>query len=94
MDSITQIVLGAAVGEAVCGKRAGNKAIIWGAVAGTIPDLDVLAAPFQDLVQQLSFHRGITHSILFAVVTAPIFGYLLKKLHRKDETTFRDWILL
>ena len=42
MDSLSQIVLGAAVGEAVLGRRIGNRAMIWGAVAGTIPDMDVL----------------------------------------------------
>ena len=43
MDSITQIVLGAAVGEVVAGKKMGGKAALWGAIAGTIPDLDVFA---------------------------------------------------
>ncbi len=36
MDSLTQIVLGASVGEAVLGKKVGNKAILWGAIAGTL----------------------------------------------------------
>lgn len=94
MDSLTQIVLGAAVGEAVCGKKAGNKAILWGAVAGTIPDLDVLSAPFLELPDELYFHRGITHSFFFAVITAPVFGWLVHKLYPKDETTYRDWTLL
>ena len=42
MDSLSQLVLGAAVGEAVLGRKLGNKAILWGAIGGTIPDLDVL----------------------------------------------------
>ena len=42
MDSLTQIVLGAAVGEATLGRKVGNKALLWGAIAGTIPDLDVV----------------------------------------------------
>jgi inner membrane protein len=94
MDSITQIVLGASVGEAVCGKRAGNKALVWGAVAGTIPDLDVLATPFMDMVDQLDFHRGVTHSILFALVVSPLLGGLVKRIHRHDPATFRDWTLV
>jgi inner membrane protein len=44
MDSLTQIVLGAAVGELVLGKKLGNKAILLGAVAGTLPDLDVVTS--------------------------------------------------
>ena len=42
MDSLTQIVLGAAVGEVVLGKKIGNRAMSWGAVGGAIPDLDDL----------------------------------------------------
>ena len=42
MDSITQAALGAAVGEGVLGRRIGNRAPIWGAVLGTLPDLDVV----------------------------------------------------
>lgn len=94
MDSISQIVLGAAVGEAVCGKRAGNKALYWGALAGTIPDLDILASPFLDMVGELTFHRSITHSFFFAFLVSPLLGWLVKKLYAKDETTCKDWTLL
>lgn len=94
MDSVSQIVLGAAVGEVVCGKRAGNKALLWGAIAGTIPDLDMLASPFLDTVQELYYHRSITHSVFFAIVASPFFAWILKRFYKKDETTFRDWTLL
>lgn len=91
MDSLTQIVLGAAVGEAVLGKKLGNKALLWGAIAGTIPDLDVLAGSFQDLVQELYYHRSITHSILFALVISPLFAWILRKIFRKSEVNFKEW---
>lgn len=42
MDSLTQIALDAAVGETVLGQRVGRKAALWGAILGTLPDLDVL----------------------------------------------------
>ena len=79
MDSLTQIVLGAAVGEAVLGKKIGNKAMLYGAIAGTIPDLDVLASNYTDTVTALEMHRGFTHSILFSIIFAPIFGWLVSK---------------
>jgi len=41
MDSLTQIVLGGAIGELVAGRKMGNRAVLWGAIAGTIPDLNV-----------------------------------------------------
>ena len=94
MDSLTQIVLGASVGEAVAGKKVGNKAMLWGAVAGTIPDLDVLLNPMLDTVEQLSFHRSMTHSFLFAFIAAPLFGLLLQRLYRHKQATARDWTLL
>ena len=94
MDSLTQIVLGAAVGEVVAGKKLGNKALLWGAIAGTIPDLDVLVNPLLDTVQQLSFHRSITHSFLFAFVMSPILGWLLHRLYKKYDAGFWPWTWL
>ena len=82
MDSLTQIVLGAAVGEVVLGRKVGNKAILWGAVAGTIPDLDVLSKYFVDEVSALEMHRGFSHSILFGILFAPVFAILVKKQER------------
>ena len=64
MDSLTQIVLGAAVAEASLGKKIGNRAMVWGAIAGTLPDLDVIANGFMSPVDALAFHRGPTHSAL------------------------------
>ena len=91
MDSLTQIVLGAAVGEAVLGKKVGNKAALFGAIAGTIPDLDVLARFFVDTVTATEWHRGFSHSILFSVLFAPVFGWLVYKMLPKKEATWRDW---
>ncbi|NDK54414.1 metal-dependent hydrolase [Pontibacter fetidus] len=91
MDSLTQIVLGASVGEAILGKKLGNKALLWGGIAGTIPDLDVLASPLLDMVGELSFHRSVTHSFLFAIVVSPLLGLLLKKLFKNNEATWQEW---
>lgn len=69
MDSLTQIVLGASMGEMVAGRKIGNRAMLWGAVAGTIPDLDVFGGVFgMSPEDSLAFHRGISHSLLFAVL--------------------------
>lgn len=94
MDSLTQIVLGASVGEAVAGRKIGNKALLWGAIAGTIPDLDVLASPWLDTVGELSFHRSVTHSFLFALLVSPLLAWLLRRLYKHQRASFRDWALL
>ena len=94
MDSLTQIVLGAAVGEVVLGKKVGNKAMLYGAIAGTIPDLDTLASHFVDTVSALEIHRGFTHSIVFAVVFAPLFGWLISKIEQRSPADRKDWTRL
>ncbi len=94
MDSLTQIVLGAAVGEAVLGKKVGNKAMLYGAIAGTIPDLDVLARFFVDTVTATEWHRGFSHSIFFSILFAPIFGWLVWKLNPKSKASFWNWTTL
>lgn len=72
MDSLTQITLGAAVGEAVLGRQLGNRAIWWGAVFGTLPDMDAVASPFLDSVQFIVYHRGLSHSLLAVAVLSPL----------------------
>ena len=95
MDSLTQIVLGASVGEAVLGKKVGNKAILWGAIAGTIPDLDVILRNFTDEISATQMHRGFSHSIVFAVLIAPLLGWIAKKIHFKlKDVSFKDWTKL
>tara|TARA_R110002153_G_scaffold390_1_gene1900 strand:- start:51 stop:1052 length:1002 start_codon:yes stop_codon:yes gene_type:complete len=91
MDSLTQIVLGAAVGEAVLGKKVGNKAMLYGAIAGTIPDLDVITRYFLDTVTATEWHRGVSHSIFFSIMFAPIFGWLVWKINKKESATWKEW---
>jgi len=81
MDSVSQIVLGAAMGEVVLGRKLGNKAMFWGALGGTIPDLDVITSPLLSEIDSLIFHRGFSHSISFAVLGGIGIGWLVHKLH-------------
>jgi inner membrane protein len=95
MDIVTQTVLGAAVGEVTLGKKAGNKAIMWGAVGGLIPDLDVLITPFFSEVDGLFVHRGFSHSLIFAFLLAPLMGWLIHRIHQKKmNITRREWTIL
>jgi inner membrane protein len=100
MDSLTQIVLGAACGEAILGKKIGNKALLFGAIGGTIPDLDVFFGPlfYKNEIDVMLFHRGFMHSILFSVLGAFLLGWLVHKLYdrgtRLHTTTKKDWTKL
>ena len=86
MDSLTQIVLGASVAEASLGRKIGNKAILIGAIAGTIPDLDIVLRFFVDELSASELHRGFSHSLIFPFFAAPFFGWLLKKKYLKFVT--------
>lgn len=94
MDSITQIALGAAVGEAVLGRRVGNLAPAWGAALGTLPDLDILLYPLLDPVNELAMHRSFSHSILFSLMAAPALGWALARLHRARGVSMASWVWL
>lgn len=91
MDSLTQIVLGAAVSEALLGKKVGWRAAAWGAFAGTLPDLDVLTALVLDPVDYLATHRGFSHSVFFPFIAAPILAWIARSLHRAHEPNIQAW---
>jgi len=91
MDSITQATLGAAVGEALLGKKAGYKAPLLGAVIGTLPDLDILANPFMTVVEQIYFHRSISHSFFTVIVAAPLLGLLLNRYIKNEQSGWKTW---
>ena len=93
MDSLTQIVLGASVAETVGGKKLGNKAALWGAIAGTIPDLDVFLRFFYHPIESSLVHRGFSHSLLFAVFFSPLIAYAVSKLYR-NRHAFKTWFWL
>lgn len=80
MDSITQAALGAAIGEALLGKRVGNKGAVLGAIIATIPDLDVALYLFYDKFEMLSIHRGLSHSIVFSLIGAFCIAYVLQRI--------------
>lgn len=87
MDSITQATLGAAVGEAILGKKIGNRAIAWGLLFGTLPDLDVIANPLLDTAGRLEFHRGSSHSLLVMVIATFLLAKPLSKLWKREKVT-------
>ena len=93
MDSITHLALGACMGEAFAGKTLGKKAMLWGAVAQSIPDIDFVSSFWLNTPESLLAHRGFTHSLLFAGLIIPIFALTADKIHRPHNIAFKTWIL-
>ena len=93
MDSLTHIVLGACTGEALLGKRLGKKAMLWGAIAESIPDIDFIAGFWLNPANDLLAHRGFTHSLLFGVMATPLSALLAEKWHRPHNIRLKQWML-
>ena len=92
MDSLTHIVLGAAVAEVVVGKKIGNKALVIGAIAGNIPDFDSFVSIFLNPVDALFFHRGISHSLLVLAMLVPMLALLMRWADKDSRMEYRDWL--
>jgi inner membrane protein len=91
MDSLTHLVLGAATGELLLGKKLGNKAMLLGALACTIPDCDVILGWINpDPIFQLQTHRSYSHSIFFQLLLALPFAWFSKRWNGQ-EITFLKW---
>ena len=88
MDPLTQGLLGASVGQAFYGRALGRRAVVWGALVGMAPDLDVLASPLRPGGDWL-WHRGPTHALLFGPLVGPAIGWLL---WRKLGGRLSHWI--
>lgn len=81
MDLLTQGVLGAAIGQVGFQQRLGKRAILFGGLAGLLPDADVLwVLASNDFMAMETIHRGLTHSLFFAPMLAVPTGIFLSSL--------------
>ena len=74
MDTATQALLGAVVGQAGFSHRLGRRALVFGAVGGLLPDLDVVAMASHGPFAEFTYHRGTTHALWFGPVVGPVLG--------------------
>lgn len=91
MDSLTQGLLGAATFAVVKDKEIGKKSLLIGAIAGTLPDLDVLLSPLFSDVEFITVHRSVSHSVLLAVVLSFLLGELLYRIYEKKQSR-QSWV--
>ena len=97
MDSVSQFALGAALSVAVMGRRTAVwKAALWGGLAGTLPDLDVVIN-HGDAILNMVNHRAESHSLLYLSLLAPLLGWGLVRLQSKGQhghgALWRRWTL-
>ncbi len=76
MDSLTQIALGSALSVAVMGRRTAVwKAALWGAIGGTLPDLDVVINHGNPVLNMVR-HRAETHSLFYLTLFSPLLAWM------------------
>ena len=92
MDSVTQIVLGAAVATVCVPVPHRRKAALIGAVLGTTPDLDVFI-DYGDAVSNFTYHRGFSHSLFVLVPFSLLIWVSLKKLYEPVRSAPVPWLL-
>jgi inner membrane protein len=93
MEPLTQGLLGAAVGR-VAAPSLGGRALLWGALVGMSPDLDVLLAPLHGGYGELLYHRGTSHSLWFGFALGPPLGWLLWRWRDQRPPELSAWIRL
>jgi len=94
MDSLSQLALGAAVSVAVMGRRTAVwKAALWGAVAGTLPDLDVLIDQ-GDAIRNMVLHRAESHALFWLTLFSLPFAAVVARLHGEWGLLRRWWLAL
>lgn len=78
MDSVTQAALGAGIAGAIAPAGHRRKALLAGAVLGTLPDLDVMI-DYGGAVENFTFHRGFSHSLFVLVPLSAILWLSLRR---------------
>ncbi|MBA9075973.1 MULTISPECIES: metal-dependent hydrolase [Rufibacter] len=93
MDSLTHAAIGACLGEALLSKKVGRRALLWGALAQNLPDIDTVAALWLPPHQNLLVHRGITHSFLLALIMAVLLTLVAGRWHQKRQIPWPQFFL-
>ncbi|MEH6564704.1 MAG: metal-dependent hydrolase [Halopseudomonas sp.] len=78
MDSVTQIVLGASIQGAMLGRWQGRKALVYGGLLATLPDMDVLL-DYGDAVADMTYHRGFSHSLFVLAALATAMALVIRR---------------
>lgn len=92
MDSLSHIVIGAAIGEVFLGKKIGRWGMLLGALAKSVPDFDLFVTGLADPRAYMCDHRANTHSLFIEALYAIPIAWLLVKLF-KQKVSFKRMLL-
>lgn len=92
MDSVSHILIGAAIGEVTLGKKIGRWGMLIGAIAKTFPDFDLFYTGLEDPFLYMCHHRGHTHSLFWESLYAVPLAYLCYIFFRK-KVSFKQMLI-
>jgi inner membrane protein len=92
LDSITQAALGACVTALCVPPEHRRKALVAGAMLGTLPDLDVFI-DFGDAVRNFTYHRGFSHSLFILPGAAVLIWMVLRRWWAPVRAAPRPWLV-
>jgi inner membrane protein len=90
----THAVSALALGTVVLPAGAGLRPWSLGVVCAALPDLDVLAFAFGIPYSAMLGHRGLSHSILFALVLSTVVTVLALRSDQWTNMRLRIWLFL
>ncbi|MGI9261750.1 MAG: metal-dependent hydrolase, partial [Woeseiaceae bacterium] len=91
MDSITQAVLGASIAGACVPPGQRRKAMLAGAMLGTLPDLDVVIDYGND-VANFTYHRGFSHSLFVLAPFSVLLWLALRRWWAPVREAPKEWL--
>ncbi len=89
---MTQAILGGAIAELGFREKLGTKAVVFGAICGITPDLDILINFFSSW-GYIIYHRSFTHSLFILSILTPIFAWL-GYCWGQRQNNYKQWFLL
>lgn len=92
MDSATQFLLGASVSGAMLGNKLGARALLIGGLVATLPDLDSFL-PMGNDIDNITYHRGFSHSVLVQTAVAPAIAYVVTRVVRGAREHWKPVLL-
>jgi inner membrane protein len=71
-----------------------KRAMFYGALAQSVPDIDFVTAFFFHGAENVVAHRGLTHSILFGILSTFFLTWLVKNVIHKTPLPYKNVFLL
>lgn len=88
MDIVTHFALGICTAETIRKREEGKGILFLGAVVQCLPDIDTLAALFVPADRSLLIHRGLTHSLFFAIVGGLLLSLIIYPIFKRKGKAF------